>query len=121
MLFRSDDLNMPEALAALAGLVRAANSSADPVERRALAESLRAGGWLLGLLQQEPAAWFEQAGAASAAGDGLAPADIEAKLRERERLRKARDFQAADGIRDELARAGIVIEDGAGGTRWRRS
>ena len=116
-----DDLNMPEALAALAALVRAANSSADPVERRALAGSLRAGGWLLGLLQQDPAAWFEQAGAASAAGNGLAPADIEAKLRERERLRKARDFQAADGIRDELARAGIVIEDGAGGTRWRRS
>jgi cysteinyl-tRNA synthetase len=54
-------------------------------------------------------------------GDGLAPAEIEAKLKERERLRKARDFKAADGIRDELARAGIVIEDGAGGTRWRRS
>ena len=116
-----DDLNTPEALAVLAGLVRQANSSADPAERRALADSLRAGGWLLGLLQQDPAAWFEQASAASAAGDGLTPDDIEARLRERERLRKARDFKAADGIRDELARAGIVIEDGAGGTRWRRS
>ena len=116
-----DDLNTPEALAALAALVRAANSSSDPAERRALAQTLRAGGWLLGLLQQDPVAWFEQAGSGSAAADGLAPAEIEAKLRERERLRKARDFKAADGIRDELARAGIVIEDGAGGTRWRRS
>jgi cysteinyl-tRNA synthetase len=116
-----DDLNTPEALAALAALVRAANSSADPVERRTLAQTLRAGGWLLGLLQQDPAAWFEQAGRGPGPGDGLDPAAIEVKLRERERLRKARDFKAADGIRDELARAGIVIEDGAGGTRWRRS
>jgi cysteinyl-tRNA synthetase len=116
-----DDLNTPEALAALAALVRAANSTADPADRRALAAKLRAGGSLLGLLQQDPVAWFEQTGAPSAAGDGLAPAEIEAQLRERERLRKARDFKAADGIRDALARAGIVIEDGAGGTRWRRS
>jgi len=116
-----DDLNTPEALAVLAGLVRKANSSTDPAERTTLAATLRAGGWMLGLLQQDPAAWFKQENAAAATGDGLTPDAIEAKLRERERLRKARDFKAADGIRDELARAGIVIEDGAGGTRWRRS
>ncbi len=116
-----DDLNTPETLAVLAGLVRQANSSADTAKRRNLAASLRAGGWLLGLLQQDPDAWFGHTGIASVAGNGLAPAEIEAKLRERERLRKARDFKSADGIRDELARAGIVIEDGAGGTRWRRS
>jgi cysteinyl-tRNA synthetase len=89
--------------------------------RHTLARSLRAGGWLLGLLQQDPAGWFEQKVRSSAAADGLTPAEIDAKLAERERLRKARDFKAADGIRDELARAGIAIEDGAGGTRWRRS
>jgi cysteinyl-tRNA synthetase len=116
-----DDLNTPETLAVLAGLVREANSSTDAVKRKELAASLRAGGWLLGLLQQDPVSWFEQTGKVAAAADGLTPADIEARLRERERLRKARDFKAADGIRDELAREGIVIEDGAGGTRWRRS
>jgi cysteinyl-tRNA synthetase len=116
-----DDLNTPEALAALAGLVREANSSAGMDTRHTLARSLRAGGWLLGLLQQDPAGWFEQKVRSSAAADGLTPAEIDAKLAERERLRKARDFKAADGIRDELARAGIAIEDGAGGTRWRRS
>jgi cysteinyl-tRNA synthetase len=116
-----DDLNTPEALAALAGLVREANSSAGMETRHTLARSLRAGGWLLGLLQQDPAGWFEQKGRSSAGADGLTPAAIEAKLAERERLRKARDFKAADGIRDELGRAGILIEDGAGGTRWRRS
>ena len=114
-----DDLNTPEALAELAELVRAANRTVDPVERRALAESLRAGGWLLGLLQQDPAAWF--AGAATAEADGPTAGDIEALLEERERLRAARDFAAADRIRDDLARQGIVIEDGAGRTRWRRA
>jgi cysteinyl-tRNA synthetase len=112
-----DDLNTPEALAGLAELVRAVNRADKPDERRERAANLRAGGWLLGLLQAEPAAWFT--GAAPAA-DGLDDANIEAKLSERERLRAARDFAAADGIRNELACHGIVIEDGAGGARWRR-
>jgi cysteinyl-tRNA synthetase len=112
-----DDLNTPEALAELAELVRAVNRSADADERRRYAAQLRAGGWLLGLLQQEPEAWF--AGAVSAGG--LADEAIESKLREREQHRAGRRFADADRIRDELAEQGIVIEDGAGGTRWRRS
>ena len=111
-----DDLNTPEALAELAALVGAANRARDAVERRALAEALRAGGWLLGLLQQDPAVWF----ARPAAADGPAADEIEARLRERERLRAERRFEDADGIRDELAQQGIVIEDAQGGTRWRR-
>jgi len=113
-----DDLNTPEALAQLAGLVRAANSTQDAGERRALASQLRAGGWLLGLLQQDPAGWFAQGTGAEDALDGDR---IDALLRERERLRAARDFAAADRIRDELTAQGIVIEDGAGRSRWRRT
>ena len=113
-----DDLNTPEALAELAELVRAVNRATDAAERRAQADSLRAGGWMLGLLQQDPAAWFAGAGAAD---DGLSDDDIERRLRERECCRAERDFAAADRIRDELAGLGVVIEDGAGGTRWRRS
>jgi len=113
-----DDINTPEALAALAEIVRAANSSTDRQERRRLAAALRAGGWLLGLLQQDPVEWFLRSGSSA---DGLAAERIEHLLQERERLRSARDFQAADAIRDELANQGIVIEDGAGGTRWRRA
>ena len=44
----------------------------------------------------------------------------ERMLREREEARAARDFAKADEIRDRLADAGIQIEDGADGTRWRR-
>jgi cysteinyl-tRNA synthetase len=112
-----DDMNTPEALAELAKLVRAANSSEDPAEKRRIAEALRAGAWLIGLLQQDPADWFARE---PAAGE-LDAAAIDARLSERERLRAARDFAAADRIRDELASLGIVIEDGAGGTRWRRA
>ena len=42
-------------------------------------------------------------------------------LGQREAARAAKDFATADGIRDQLAAAGIQIEDGAGGTRWRRN
>jgi len=115
-----DDLNTPDALAALSELVRAVNRSEDQAERRALAEELRAGAWLLGLLEADPRQWFAEArGAATPAGP--TDAAIEALLAEREALRQRRDFAAADRIRDDLAALGIVIEDGAGGSRWRRS
>jgi cysteinyl-tRNA synthetase len=113
-----DDLNTPQALAELFSLTRAANRAADAAERRALAASLRAGAWLMGLLQQDPAAWFAGAGAPGEAT--MSGTEIEALVARRESLRRERNFAEADKIRDELAQRGIVIEDSAGGTRWRR-
>ncbi|MCL6454742.1 MAG: cysteine--tRNA ligase [Alicyclobacillus sp.] len=46
--------------------------------------------------------------------------EIEQLLAERDAARKARDFQRADEIRDQLAASGIIIEDTAQGTRWYR-
>jgi cysteinyl-tRNA synthetase len=111
-----DDLNTPEAIAELFGLVRAANRATDPAEKHALAESLRAGGWLLGLLAADPAAWF----AAGQAGGGD-DAEIDSLVARRDALRRERNFKEADRIRQELADRGIVIEDAAGGARWRRT
>jgi cysteinyl-tRNA synthetase len=113
-----DDLNTPLAVAELFGLVRAANRSTDAVERRALAESLRAGGWLLGLLAADPVAWF--AGAQAPGGDAEA-AEIDSLVAQRDALRRERNFAEADRIRQELTERGIVIEDVAGGARWRRT
>jgi len=110
-----DDINTPKALAEMFSVVGALNKATDDGERRQLGASLLAAGDVIGLIQDEPDAWF--------AGDDdseLSAADIENLLKEREDARANRDFAAADGIRDKLAAAGIQIEDGAGGTRWRR-
>ncbi|MCC7489366.1 MAG: cysteine--tRNA ligase [Gammaproteobacteria bacterium] len=111
-----DDLNTPRALAALFDLSRDANRSGDEAQRRRLAASLRASGELLGLLGAQPEAWFTGATAAA-----LSNADVERLLAARRDARARRDFAAADRIRGELTAAGISIEDGPDGTRWRRS
>ncbi|HEX7237553.1 MAG TPA: cysteine--tRNA ligase [Gammaproteobacteria bacterium] len=110
-----DDINTPEAIAELFGVVRATNRATDPLEKRALAESLRAGAWLLGLLTQEPQTWFG-AGAGAQSDD----AEIDRLVGQRDALRREGNYKEADRIRRELTERGIVIEDAAGGARWRR-
>ncbi len=106
-----DDLNTPRALAELHGLASELNK--DP-EDSAIKGALLAGGAMLGLLQQDPEEWFKQG-----AGD-VDEAEIEALIQKRVEARAAKDFAESDRIRDELAAAGIVLEDGAGGTTWKR-
>jgi cysteinyl-tRNA synthetase len=70
---------------------------------------------LLGLLQQDPQAWFQLA----SAGAEVDSAAIESLLQDRRTARAERDFRRADAIRDQLAEMGIAIEDGPQGTRWK--
>ncbi len=102
-----DDLNTPQALAAMHALADAAMGG----DTRAAA-GLRAAGDLLGLLQSDPTAWFQ--------GDEDSTA-IEAAIAERVAARKSRDFARADAIRDSLVERGVVLEDGPAGTTWRRA
>lgn len=72
-------------------------------------------GLALGLLQQDPAAWFSRG---TDAGDD---ARITALVEERSAAKKAKDFARADAIRTQLADEGIVLEDTPQGVRWKRA
>jgi len=111
-----DDLNTPKALKEMFDLARKLNKSADDDERRRLAGEILAAGDLLGILQTDPETWF-----AGNDDGGLSADDIDALLKRREEARASRDFAAADSIRDQLTEAGITIEDGPAGARWRRN
>jgi cysteinyl-tRNA synthetase len=117
-----DDFNTPEALAVLQGMARdlnTAKAAGRDADAAALAAELRSLGGLLGLLQQDPEAWFQ--GVTSASASGLDDAAIEARIAARLAARKAKDFAESDRLRDELAAQGILLEDKPGGvTTWRR-
>ena len=111
-----DDLNTPMALAELFELSRAANKATDAAERARLKAQMLDAGRLLGLLQQEPAAWFATAPTA----DGAPGAEeIEALIAQRADARKNKQWAESDRIRDELKARGVLVEDSKDGQRWR--
>ncbi len=108
-----DDFNTPEAVAVLFDLANEVNRSGSPAD----ASLLKSLAGQLGLLQRDPEA-FLQAGPAQ--GDWT-PERIEAAIAARAAAKKSKQFAEADRIRDELKAAGVVLEDSASGTTWRRS
>jgi cysteinyl-tRNA synthetase len=112
----ADDLNTPLALSEMHDLVSKLNKAESKDEQRALKSALLGAGQLVGLLEQPPAAWFQAISAGT-----LDASQIERQIEARKAARKAKDFAAADRIRKELADSGIVLEDGAQGTTWKRA
>ncbi len=108
-----DDFATPEAIAALFDLASEVNRTNDP-ERAGLLKAL---GGILGLLQRDPTE-FLQGGAQES---GYSPERIEQLIAGRLAAKKAKNYAEADRIRQELAEAGIVLEDTPQGTVWRRA
>ncbi|MCC5862922.1 MAG: cysteine--tRNA ligase [Gammaproteobacteria bacterium] len=116
-----NDLNVPGALAGLHRLLKALETAESMSERAQAKGRLLASGRLLGLLQHPPRAALEalEPSAPACAAPSLTPAAIEALIAEREQARQRGDFAHADGLRDELASAGVLLKDTPKGSTWR--
>ncbi|HHQ4701637.1 TPA: cysteine--tRNA ligase [Aeromonas hydrophila] len=112
-----DDFNTPEAYSALFDLVREINrqKAEDMAVAAALGARLRELGAVLGILQQDPDAFLK--------GDEADEevAEIEQLIAQRNQARADKNWAAADAARNRLTEMGIVLEDSAGKTSWRRA
>lgn len=113
-----DDFNTPEALAILFDVSHDINRMRDAGETNPEMLSKNAGllialGKMLGLLQSEPLSFLQ--------GEQDDVAQIDQMIAMRNQARADKDWAESDRLRDELQNMGIVIEDGAGGTTWRRA
>ena len=134
----ASDLNTADALAAISGMVRAANSAADAgtLGEDNAAEILRVLTMfddVFAVLIDRDAElslaalkWAEAEGRSGEASPelvakmGLSDEEIEALVAERTQAKKTRNFARADAIRAELLAKGVVIEDSKDGVRWKR-
>ena len=108
-----DDLNTADALAAVFEFVREANTAMDSGQFRASNQAAALD--LLGRFDEI----FAVLEPTIAAG-GLTDAQIDERVAERNRAKKARDFALADSVRNELLEQGVILEDTREGTRWKR-
>ncbi|MDC9714967.1 MAG: cysteine--tRNA ligase [Gammaproteobacteria bacterium] len=110
-----DDFNTPIALSILFELAKTTNAERekDKDQANALGQLLKKLGGYIGILQMDGDDFLKQ-------GVGLSDSEIDTKITLRNTARTNKDFTLSDQIRDELAQLGIILEDSAGTTTWRR-
>lgn len=110
----NDDFNTPEALAVLFDLSRALNKGLNADEDvTLLIGQFHTMTKLLGIARHDVSEWFQ--------GGDADVERIESLIAERTEAKKSRDFARADAIRNQLAAEGIVLEDTAAGTTWKKA
>ncbi|PST94875.1 cysteine--tRNA ligase [Photobacterium sp. NCIMB 13483] len=112
-----DDFNTPEAYSTLFDMAREINrlKTDDIAAASLLGARMRELADILGLLSQDPETFLQ-----GGAGEEDDVAEIEGLIQQRLDARAAKDWAAADDARDKLLAMGIILEDGAQGTTWRR-
>lgn len=109
-----DDLNTPIAIRELHALARELNKAPE-AKQGSLKAALLANAGLMGLLQQDPEAWFKQGGSGDLSDDA-----IEALIEERVQAKLDKNYARADEIRESLKQQGVLLEDAREGTTWKR-
>jgi cysteinyl-tRNA synthetase len=118
-----DDFSTPKAFAELQALVTEINKAktAGELEKAArLGAMLRKLSRVLGLFQRDPEEYLRSGGDGAQAA-GMNDAAIETLVAKRIQARKDKNWAESDRIRDALKNAGVILEDGPGGTSWRRA
>jgi cysteinyl-tRNA synthetase len=114
----NDDFNMPVAFSVLFDVARDINKHKDNLaEAGKLAGVLKKLGAIVGLLQTDPNLFMQ--GGADASDDFAA--NVEALIVKRNTARANKNWADADAARDELNALGVVLEDSAQGTTWRKA
>ena len=111
----NDDFNTPMALSILFEIAKQINieRTTNPKKASALSSQLVNLGNYIGILNHNADEYLKQ-------GSELSESEISKKIDQREAARNSKDFAMSDQIRDELLELGIILEDSANGTTWRR-
>jgi cysteinyl-tRNA synthetase len=109
-----DDLGVPAALAVLHETVRAGNTALADGAKETVREALGQVLAMTSVLGINPLDWATDSADLTGAVDAL----VQVALAQRAAARERRDYAAADAIRDQLAAAGVVVEDTSDGPRW---
>ncbi len=114
-----DDFNTPMAISELFSLSTALNTAKQDKESVKVAQfafQLKKSARVLGLLERDPEVFLK----GRRDDDNLSQAQIEQLIMQRDHAKKNKQWADADRIRDELKDKGIILEDGASDTKWRR-
>jgi cysteinyl-tRNA synthetase len=108
----ADDLNTPKVISILNSLVKEYSQDSG-IHKKDIAETIKASGNLIGILNEDPAGWFERD------SKDLDIELIENLMQQRDQAKSNKDYAKADSIRDELVRLGVEILDSQDGSSWK--